>query len=63
MFKYHYENFCVQCPQGCINCGRKQDLLVTECGNCGRESTTPEEDGWDMENEVCDRCREEEEEE
>lgn len=33
-----YENFCVGCPQGCINCGRK-NVLVMSCDKCGEDIT------------------------
>jgi len=29
-----WENFCVGCPQGCINCGRKHDVLIITCDFC-----------------------------
>jgi hypothetical protein len=29
-----YENHCVGCPQGCINCGRKH-AEVYKCDSCG----------------------------
>ena len=30
----HHENDCVDCPQGCINCGRK-DSIYFICDDCG----------------------------
>lgn len=29
-----HENDCVGCPQGCINCGRK-DVIYLICDDCG----------------------------
>ena len=31
-----YEDQCVGCPQGCINCGRKHSLVLI-CDDCGDE--------------------------
>ena len=31
-----FENQCVGCPQGCIDCGRKH-TPVFECDDCGDE--------------------------
>lgn len=33
-----YENDCVGCPQGCINCGRKRTPHYY-CDKCGTEET------------------------
>lgn len=59
MIKSHFENMCVDCPMGCIHCGRKH-VEVFECSKCGDESTNPEFDGWDMEEGLCAECREQE---
>ena len=32
-----FENQCVDCPQGCINCGRKHTLVLT-CDDCGDDT-------------------------
>ena len=32
-----WENYCVGCPQGCINCGRKEDILIVSCDECHRQ--------------------------
>lgn len=32
---YTWENDCVGCPQGCINCGRKNDYKQYYCDGCG----------------------------
>ena len=38
MVKVEYENDCVGCPQGCINCGRKHSRYVyLICDKCGDE--------------------------
>ena len=29
------ENYCVSCPQGCIHCGRSEDVVYYECDGCG----------------------------
>ena len=31
-----YENLCVGCPQGCINCGNKHAPVLV-CDDCGDE--------------------------
>lgn len=55
------ESACNGCGE-CIHCGRRfKSYTVYEC-ECGNESYDPEEDGWDMDNELCCDCREEEEE-
>lgn len=52
------ENFCVGCPQGCINCGRKKDVLVITCDWCGDDIYYPE-DAEDVNgNDVCHKCYE-----
>ena len=32
-----YENDCVDCPQGCVNCGKKKTPYLI-CDNCEEES-------------------------
>lgn len=49
-----FEDYCVGCPQGCINCGRKSVRFIW-CDVCGQET--------DNEDEICDDCRRKEEEE
>lgn len=47
-----YEDNCVGCPQGCISCGRKHQL-VFECDGCGEQgSTLYEFDG----EQLCAEC-------
>lgn len=36
MIKWSLENDCVGCPQGCINCGRKNDYPVLEDLRCDK---------------------------
>lgn len=57
----YIEDMCCQCEMGCRSCGRKH-VAVYVCEKCGRETTIPEEDGWDMEEELCYECKEREEE-
>lgn len=52
------DNFCVGCPQGCINCGRKHDVLVIECDRCGEliydiDDVVENEYGYD---DLCKDC-------
>lgn len=50
-----YENECVDCPQGCANCGRKR-VLRTYCDMCGEEiDGTIYEDGV-IYDELCESC-------
>lgn len=47
---------CVGCPQGCINCGRKNGYWVYVCDMCGEESS---EEDFLMEvfdKELCMNC-------
>ena len=53
----YYDSYCVGCPQGCINCGRKK-VMVYVCENCGDETTSPEYDGWDLDPDLCEKCKE-----
>lgn len=47
-----YENDCVGCPQGCINCGRKH-VAYWVCDKCGEEA----EKLWKYEGEeLCQDC-------
>ena len=64
-----YENYCVGCPQGCINCGRKNDVLIISCDKCGAEDKPVYEyDGKELcidcitadgEMGICEDCGEE----
>ena len=48
-----WENDCVGCPQGCINCGRKEDYLVIYCDGCGASN----EDMYEFKGEdLCEQC-------
>lgn len=40
MVNYSYQNDCVDCPQGCIDCGRKHALYIDslECDYCGDDA-------------------------
>lgn len=49
-----YENRCVGCPQGCINCGAK-NAMFRWCDRCGQLTENNDE--------ICDDCRRKEEEE
>ena len=51
-----YENDCVGCPMGCINCGRKH-TPYHYCDNCG-EYIDETDKGYseDGKNELCDDC-------
>lgn len=49
-----YEDCCVGCPMGCINCGRKHMKFIW-CDRCGQDT--------DNEDEICDDCKRKEEEE
>lgn len=50
------DNFCVGCPQGCINCGRNKDVRVLDylqCDKCGSEAN----ELYDVYGEqLCDDC-------
>lgn len=47
-----YEDFCVDCPQGCINCGRKH-TKVLYCDECKQES----QELYEYEGqELCEEC-------
>lgn len=40
---------CVQCPQGCIHCGRELPYTMVRCDWCGQHTVTEdkfEEEGW-----------------
>lgn len=34
------ENYCVECPQGCIHCGRDEDVEEVFCDICGSAEDT-----------------------
>lgn len=53
------ENDCVGCPQGCINCGRKDDYCVFECDRCGKTSSEEYDYIHDGDNDYCKDCWEE----
>ena len=47
-----FENECVGCPQGCINCGRKH-VAVWVCDECGCEA----DELWEYEEQqLCQDC-------
>ncbi len=48
-----YENDCVGCPQGCINCGRKS-VLHLYCDRCEEEVETLYT--IDGNEELCEDC-------
>ena len=49
-----YEDDCVGCPQGCINCGRRE-TPHWYCDECGEEFDP--EDLYDVEGDmVCEEC-------
>lgn len=49
-----YEDYCVGCPQGCINCGRKH-LPVPYCDECGDELSA--DDMYKMDDKMlCGHC-------
>lgn len=50
------ENDCVGCPQGCINCGRKNDYYVFECDRCGDQTTDSEKFIHDGDSDYCRDC-------
>lgn len=52
----HYENDCVGCPQGCVNCGRKQSYPVWECDKCGKTSYTGEDIYKKLGEHYCEEC-------
>lgn len=44
-----WENDCVGCPQGCVNCGRDRDYEVIYCDVCGdSEEEMFEFEGFDL---------------
>lgn len=51
------ENFCVGCPQGCINCGRKHDVTIYYCDECETQDVDLYE--WNG-RELCEDCIKEE---
>lgn len=52
-----YENDCVGCPQGCINCGRRRTPHIY-CNVCGDEIDY-DSDEWTLDKDyhVCDSCK------
>ncbi len=47
-----FEDQCVGCPQGCINCGRKRTPIMI-CDDCGEEV----EDLYEVGNQqLCGEC-------
>lgn len=54
-----YENYCVGCPQGCINCGRDRDVLVIRCDKCDTNIWEDEIFWGDDGNEYCEECYDE----
>ena len=58
------ENMCVGCPphMGCLGTAcPNRNVIVYVCERCGDESTDPEDEGWDMDEELCPECKEVEE--
>ena len=49
-----FENDCVGCPQGCINCGRKH-VACWYCDDCGDACDPDELYDYDDE-ELCEYC-------
>lgn len=49
-----YEDDCVGCPQGCINCGRKHSAHFY-CDECQDELDSDELYDYD-DNMLCSRC-------
>ena len=47
-----YEDCCVGCPQGCINCGRKR-VEVHKCDSCGNYAQYQIDD-----EDLCEDCAE-----
>ncbi len=56
------DNDCVDCPQGCIHCGREKDYWVYECDICGSRFYDEDKLTRIKGKDYCDRCYEEFEE-
>ena len=54
-----YEDECVGCPQGCINCGRKR-VPRYYCDRCGEEIYDDDVDTHASYH-LCEKCRGDEE--
>lgn len=50
------ESDCVGCPQGCINCGRREGYMVYVCDFCGEESTDTDFLQRVNGKEICSKC-------
>lgn len=56
------ESWCVgPCPMGCMGAAcPNRSVIIYICEKCGNESMDPEDEGWDIEEELCSECKEKE---